>query len=136
MQLQISIILNGNLADRCIKPSQVPGKIFYQMMDDLKYLSIENIREKIKTIKELCIEAFGQVASLNRIFKSLEKISGMNNQAGMIKTIYEMILSIDGLGTLHGFGYAIVETQVDAGKKVKARFLENAEKSSIRFTRT
>lgn len=113
---------NGHLITTGIKGTQVPGTILSIFDRDLKYLSVDNIREKIVEIEDMCA-----VAGIKhtRFFKSIWKIVEGNNREEIVTGLYNAILSAEGLSLLPGFGYA--ERCGETIRKINV----NAEKVSI-----
>lgn len=98
-----SIKANGHLTASGIKSTQVPGTILSLFANDIPYLSIENIREKIVEIEDMC-----KVSGIKhtRFFKSIWKIIDRNKPKEIVEALYNAILGAEGLSTLPGFGYA------------------------------
>jgi len=127
------VLSNKNYFCRCESPSGIPGHIFSAMGDHIKWASIENLKEKLSMIGELCVELFDRGSSApNRALKTLKNISKITDKDQMIAAIYNTILAAEGKGLLPGFGYATGERDSDTGKmKAKHHFPFNAEKISI-----
>jgi len=86
---------------------------------------LELIREGLELTKSSDEDVKKEITNLKRkITKHLETIPKIRNKEVMIKTIYNFILSLDGLSTLNGFG--VCSTQF--GDKIRI----NPEKESIR----
>lgn len=102
-QTVFSIKANRQLVATGIKPTQVPGTILSIFAKDIPYLSIDNIREKIVEIEDMCT-----VSGIKhtRFFKSLWKIIERNKPKEIVEALYNAILGSEGLSTLPGFGYA------------------------------
>lgn len=117
-----SVKANGNLIDNGIKLTQVPGAILSVFVNDLPYLSVDNIREKISEIEDMCRESEIKHA---KFFKYMWRTIGKNNHKKIVEALYNAILGSEGLSTLPGFGYAI-----KSGESFN-QLSGNAEKVSI-----
>lgn len=126
-----NIIANGQTVCISVPSTRVPGELLnllLEMFPALQYCSSENLKEKINEIQSLCQEAG---IKWGHGFKALYRAIDTNNPTTILESIYETILSVEGMGLMPGIRYAIAEKQVDAGPKIKRRFPHNAEKVSI-----
>lgn len=117
--------VNGCTAACCEKPSQVLGTILSVMSHDLQYISLENLKHRIRLSCELT------ESKRSRRGKMLAAVERAEEKDVLIQMIYNEILNSQGLSVLPGFGYAKIES-VEGKRKVTSRFLMNAEKDSIR----
>jgi len=126
------IVINGVFVNRTERATAVPGMIFEQMAW-LNFASFETLLDWVDGVEELCREGIDESCAINRICKQLDFLRSIKTREELVERIYDTILASAGLGRLNGFGIAKCETN-EGRRKVKQRYFENPEITSIRNT--
>ena len=135
------VIYNNKKIDYLNDYSSCAKDLILSRVEHLPFQSIENIKEIMQNLLEILMEGFKnekrnisdkiqkrKISTLISKFSNFLKYQQrIKKEDTMIQKIYDLILSLDNLGTLRGFGFSNI-----FGDKLRG----NAEKQSLLNIRT
>jgi len=136
----IGLILNDHQTNY-IYHKDLTRDCYLMFLPKIKFQSIESIKENVGKLTEMIIEFLQEEKSRSQTEDSKKEIRVLpiklkrfiryfnlvKNRDKLIMKVWELILSLDGMGTLAGFGF---------GNKFGDRLQGNAEKESLFKGRT
>jgi len=127
---EIKIKVDGKVVDSIREEKHLLPSLFSLFLNEVELMSddaiVRNIENSFSLFEEIGIGAF----SLKKI-KWGRRLLFNYVREDVIRYIFDIFLSGEGLSTLPGFGMAKVEKKEDGGKMIKGRYLINPEKESI-----